>query len=94
MTQAEYLAQSLIRTYLNGRTMPEDMFEAVVWVAAQRLTGRRMPVLDETLRQDIDSQATSPPGEAYGPVAALGQPVMCWVRSAEIEPQHDLGAAQ
>jgi hypothetical protein len=37
--------------------MDEFMFSAAVWMADKRLTDGIVPALDQTLRDDIDSQA-------------------------------------
>lgn len=74
MTPFEYSAESLVRVYLNGRMMPRILQDAVVWVVASRLTSGEKPILDETLRSDIDHQAVAPPGG----IAALSErPVVC-----------------
>jgi hypothetical protein len=57
MTTSNVLAQILVRAYLNGRSMDEFMFSAAVWRADRRLKGGLVPALDQTLRDDIDSQA-------------------------------------
>jgi hypothetical protein len=60
MTPSEYSAESLVRVYLNGRVMPQILQDAVVWVVASRLINGETPVLDKTLRSDIDHQAVEP----------------------------------
>ncbi|MBT2326717.1 hypothetical protein J7E62_30870 [Variovorax paradoxus] len=65
MTTSNVAAQVLVRAYLNGRSMDEFMLAAAVWMADKRLTGGIVPALDQTLRDDIDSQA--------GPVMAFQQ---------------------
>lgn len=57
MTTSHVAAQVLVRAYLHGRSMDELMFKAAVWMADKRLTGGIVPALDQTLRDDIDSQA-------------------------------------
>ena len=52
-----FAAESLVRDYLNGRTLPTALHSAVVRMAESRLMDGLMPVLDETLRRDIDSGA-------------------------------------
>jgi hypothetical protein len=37
--------------------MDEFLFAAAVWMVDKRLAGAIMPALDQTLRDDIDSQA-------------------------------------
>ena len=75
MTTSEFAAESLVRAYLGGRTMPAIMHSAVVWMAQKRLVGGKMPVLDETLRSDIDNQAIAPPGYIRPVAAACDQPI-------------------
>ena len=65
MSTSKVAAQILVRAYLDGRTMDEFMFGAVVWMVDQRLTSGIVPALDQALRDDIDSQA--------GPVMAFKQ---------------------
>jgi hypothetical protein len=60
LTTSEFLAESLVRTYLDGRTMEPIFQRAIVWMAQKRLISGRMPVLDATLRADIDNQASAP----------------------------------
>ncbi|PNG58913.1 hypothetical protein WDL1CHR_03467 [Variovorax sp. WDL1] len=74
MTPPENAAESLVRAYLDGRTMPRVLQDAVVWVVASRLTGGEEPVLDQALRGDIDNQAIAPP---VGIEAAAAQPAPC-----------------
>lgn len=50
-------AAELVRAYLHGRSMDDGLFDAVVWMAAKRQASGAMPVLDQRLRMDIDSQA-------------------------------------
>lgn len=57
MTTSEFAAESLVRSYLSGRTMEPVLFRAVVWMAEKRLAGGMMPALDTTMRTDIDNQA-------------------------------------
>ena len=61
ITPSERAAEALVSDYLNGRTLPPILHGAVVWMAAARLTSGKRPVLDETLRTDIDNQAISQP---------------------------------
>ena len=61
MSPSEHSAESLVRDYLDGRTMPEILHDAVVWVVASRLVNGESPVLDRTLRDDIDRQAIAAP---------------------------------
>lgn len=57
MTTPAVASEVLVRAYLNGRSMDEAMFRAVVWMAGQRLRGSITPALNQALCQDIDSQA-------------------------------------
>lgn len=63
MTPSQFTAESLLRTYLGGRSMPKILRDAVVWVIEARLTNNETPTLDETLRMDIDNHAVAPPGQ-------------------------------
>lgn len=71
MTPSELVADALVRAYLNGRGLPKILHSAVVWVAATRLTSGEIPVLDKTLKQDIDNQSSAPPAhfKVRGPPA-------------------------
>lgn len=53
-------AEALIADYLNGRTLPEAVHKAVVLAARTRLINGEVPILDETLRGDIDREASRP----------------------------------
>ncbi|TSD58971.1 hypothetical protein FFI97_001150 [Variovorax sp. KBS0712] len=61
MTPSQFTAESLLRTYLSGRTMPKILRDAIVWAIEVRLAGGDTPTLDETLRTDIDNHAVEPP---------------------------------
>lgn len=74
MTPFETTAESLVRIYLDGRTMPRVLQDAVVWVVASRLTSGEDPVLDETLRGDIDNHAIASPVRVE---AVAAQPALC-----------------
>ncbi|CAN7323698.1 hypothetical protein LJR290_001718 [Variovorax sp. LjRoot290] len=76
MTPSEFTADAMVRVYLRGRTLPEVLHAAVVWVAEARLSSGRMPVLDQTLRTDIDNQAIAPP-TGIGVAAAAERPAVC-----------------
>lgn len=65
---SELAAESLVRAYLNGRTIPAVLRSAIVQAAEARLINGEMPVLNAAVRQDIDNQAIAPPG--YIPVRA------------------------
>jgi hypothetical protein len=77
MTTSEFAAESLVRTYLNGRTMEPILFRAVVWRAEKRLTSGMMPVLDATMRTDIDNQAGAPQRRSHSSQAASETPIVC-----------------
>ena len=51
-------AEALVADYMNGRTLPEVAHKAAVEAARARLMEGKMPVLDEALRSDIDSEAS------------------------------------
>lgn len=57
MTPSQFTAESLLRTYLSGRSMPKILRDAVVWAIEVRLARGDTPTLDETLRADIDNHA-------------------------------------
>ncbi|QNK67230.1 hypothetical protein [Variovorax sp. PAMC26660] len=61
MTPSQFTAESLLRTYLNGRSMPKILCDAVVWAIEARLISNETPTLDETLRLDIDNHAVALP---------------------------------
>lgn len=61
ITPSERAAEALVRAHLNGRSLPPILHGAVVWMAAARLTSGKRPVLDETLRTDIDNQTIPQP---------------------------------
>ncbi|MFV0676093.1 hypothetical protein [Variovorax sp. tm] len=63
MTSSQFAAESLLRTYLSGRSMPRILRDAVVCVIEARLTNNETPTLDETLRMDIDNHAVAPSGK-------------------------------
>ncbi|WP_143713768.1 hypothetical protein [Variovorax sp. RO1] len=77
MTPSQFTAESLLRTYLTGRSMPKILRDAMVWAIEVRLARGDTPTLDETLRADIDNHAVEPPE----------QPIACALlrRSDEIE---------
>lgn len=62
MTPSQFTAESLLRTYLSGRSMPKILRDAIVWSIEVRLARGDTPTLDETLRTDIDNHAVEPPG--------------------------------
>lgn len=61
MTPSQFTAESLLCTYLGGRSMPKILRDAVVWVIEARLASNETPTLDETLRIDIDNHAVALP---------------------------------
>jgi hypothetical protein len=77
MTPTQFTAESLLRTYLSGRSMPKILCDAVVWTIEARLLSNKTPTLDETLRTDIDNHA----------VALAARPTVCTLlrRPDEIE---------
>jgi hypothetical protein len=77
MTHSEFTADAMVRVYLRGRTLPEILHAAVVWVAETRLSSGRRPVLNATLRTDIDNQAIAPPTYIGGVAAAAERPAVC-----------------
>jgi hypothetical protein len=83
MTHSEFSADALVRVYLRGRTLPEILHGAFVWVAEKRLTSGKVPVLDETLRTDIDNQAIAPPNYIRG-AAAAERPAVCALLQPEL----------
>jgi hypothetical protein len=60
MSLALFAAESLVRDFLDRRTLP-PLHWAVVRAVEARLVGGLMPVLDETLCTTMDSAATAPP---------------------------------
>lgn len=57
MTALDQSARDLVASYLCGRRMIPMLLDAVVWMAAKRLSEGATPILDDTLRGDIDSHA-------------------------------------
>ncbi|MBT2300450.1 hypothetical protein J7E70_08240 [Variovorax paradoxus] len=76
MTHSQFTADAMVRVYLRGRTLPEILHGAVVWVAETRLSSGKTPVLDQTLRTDIDNQAIAPP-KYIGATSAAERPAVC-----------------
>lgn len=58
MSLCRFAADSLVRDYLHGRVLPRTVHDAVVALAEQRLIAGRLPVIDNSLRQEIDEEAT------------------------------------
>jgi hypothetical protein len=77
MTTSEFAAESLVRTYLSGRSMEPILFRAVVWMAEKRLAGGMMPVLDTTMRTDIDNQAGAAQRRGHASQARSEVPAVC-----------------
>lgn len=50
-------AESALRAYLHGRTMPPILYGAILWAVQMRLAEGKLPVLDEILANDIDNHA-------------------------------------
>jgi hypothetical protein len=50
-------AEALVADYLNGRSLPEVVHKAAVQVARTRLMEGKDPILDESLRDQIDREA-------------------------------------
>ncbi|MDP9606084.1 UNVERIFIED_ORG: hypothetical protein J2W38_005904 [Variovorax paradoxus] len=91
MTPSQFTAESLLRTYLGGRSMPKILRDAVVWVIEARLTNNETPTLDETLRMDIDNHAVAPPGQ---PIArALGEMEVATHASARQSAPREFGTS-
>ena len=61
MSLALFAAESLVRDFLDGRTLPADVHGAVVQAVEARLVGGLIPVLDDALRNTMDGAATAPP---------------------------------
>ena len=77
MTTSEFAADSLVRTYLGGRTLEPIHFRAVVWMAERRLPSGMMPVLDATMRTDIDNQAGAAQRSGHSSQASSKAPTVC-----------------
>lgn len=77
VTTSEFAAESLVFTYLSGRTMEPILFRAVVWMAEKRLTSGMMPVLDATMRKDIDNQAGATQWRSHSSQAWSEAPTVC-----------------
>ncbi|MDM0072725.1 hypothetical protein [Variovorax sp. J31P207] len=58
-----FAAETLVLDHLNGRVLPSALHRAVVLAAEARLMNGLMPVLDESLRTEMEDHATAlPPG--------------------------------
>lgn len=57
MELSSQMAHDLVMAYLSGRTMPDILYEAVVEVARRRILNGEFPVLNRTMKSDIDNQA-------------------------------------
>ena len=53
-------AEIAVLAFLDGRAMDDDLYEAVVWVTAQRMASACVPALDAQSCRDIDNQAGPP----------------------------------
>lgn len=71
MTALDQSAKDLVASYLCGRRMIPMLLDAVVWMAAKRLSEGETPVLDDTLRGDIDSQAELPQAARMARISGL-----------------------
>jgi hypothetical protein len=71
MTALDQSAKDLVASYLCGRRMIPMLLDAVVWMAAKRLSEGATPVLDDTLRGDIDSQAELLPAARIARISGL-----------------------
>ena len=61
MSLSLFAAESLVRDFLDGRTLPTALHNAVVLAVEAGLVGGRLPVLDETLCRAMNDYATAPP---------------------------------
>lgn len=82
MTPSELAADALVRDYLNGRSLPRILHGAVVWAAERRLSSGKLPVLDETLRHDIDYQACARPAPFKAPISSSDRQPVCALLTA------------
>ena len=64
MSLCRFAADSLVRDYLRGRTLPEASYGAAVAAAETRLMAGDVPVLDAALCGEIDDQAVAAPRHA------------------------------
>ena len=53
-------AEALVADYLNGRTLPEAVHKAAVLAVRTRLLNGKVPILDEMLCSETDSEASEP----------------------------------
>ena len=60
MSLSLFAANLLIRDYLNGRSLPRALHDLVVRKAETRLLNGLMPVLDEAICTEVESNATEP----------------------------------
>ncbi|MCR6476934.1 hypothetical protein NU688_12305 [Variovorax sp. ZS18.2.2] len=58
-TPSGLAADAAVRAYLHGRTMPPVLYDAIVWAVGMRISAGKLPLLDETLTNDIDNHAVA-----------------------------------
>ena len=56
---SDLAADAVVRAYLHGRTMPAILYGAIVWAVEMRISEGKLPLLDETLANDIDNHAVA-----------------------------------
>lgn len=71
---SELAADAVVHAYLRGRTMPAILHGAIVWAVEMRISRGKLPLLDETLTNDIDNHAVWAPAYTVTPIQPVQQP--------------------
>ncbi|MEJ8847873.1 hypothetical protein [Variovorax rhizosphaerae] len=58
MALSLFAAQALVGSYLNGRQLPDAILASILDSVEGRLKSGKIPVLDESLRELIDREAS------------------------------------
>jgi len=74
-TPCDLAADAAVRDHLHGRTMPPILFDAIVWAVAMRISGGKLPVLDQTLTSDIDNHAVAARARLFMPIQPAPSPI-------------------
>lgn len=77
-------ASAVVHAYLHGRMMPALLRGAIVWAVDKRISAGTLPLLDETLRNDIDNHAVAAPASI--PIQPAPQPSPAWRRDTRRDP--------
>jgi len=60
MALSLFAAQALVESYLEGRQLPDALLLSIRDAVEARLKSGKMPVLDDSLRELIDTEAIEP----------------------------------